>query len=272
MPTAYGPRTSPWCCMTLPSSCRTSRPPRARYCALHEKASRPVWPRPPAFDMSRLAWPWTGSGARPKAGASSDLAAQLAQLARVHTRLVRGFSEKDKEFPPLVFPKVEKPVASIVIPVHNKFYVTYHCLASLLLAPNQATLRSHPGGRRLQRRQHARAGTDSRHPVPSQRRIEGLHPFVQSWGRIGARPVHRHVEQRHGGHGALARRAALAVRAFRQGRHDRRKTDLRRTARCRKRAVSSGRRATPGTTAATPTRAIRATTMRGRPTISRVPA
>src|SRR6185369_5314268 len=78
-------------------------------------------------------------GGTPKASTSSDLPAKLAQLARVHTRLVRGFNEKDKEFSPLVFPTVEKPVVSIVIPVHNKFYITYHCLASLLLAPNQAT-------------------------------------------------------------------------------------------------------------------------------------
>jgi len=63
----------------------------------------------------------------------------VAQLLRAHKRLVRGFSLKDKDFEPLTFPEHRKPDASIVIPVHNKFPVTYHCLCSLLLAPNKAT-------------------------------------------------------------------------------------------------------------------------------------
>lgn len=64
---------------------------------------------------------------------------QLAQLTLAHARLVRGFNEKDKDFPPLTFPTVAKPKVSVVIPVHNKFHVTYHCLLSLLVAPNQAS-------------------------------------------------------------------------------------------------------------------------------------
>lgn len=67
------------------------------------------------------------------------LGARLAQLVRVHERLVRGFAEGDKNFDPLVFPEVAQPRVSIVIPVHNKFPVTYHCLASLLLATNNAS-------------------------------------------------------------------------------------------------------------------------------------
>src|SRR5690606_13061193 len=35
--------------------------------------------------------------------------------------------------------KVEKPDVSIVIPVHNKLELTYHCLASLILASNKAS-------------------------------------------------------------------------------------------------------------------------------------
>jgi len=65
--------------------------------------------------------------------------AQLAQLHRAHAKLVRGFMDTDKVFEPLLFPKVEKPRVSIVIPVHNKVYVTYHCLASLLVAANRAS-------------------------------------------------------------------------------------------------------------------------------------
>jgi GT2 family glycosyltransferase/glycosyltransferase involved in cell wall biosynthesis len=67
------------------------------------------------------------------------LAAQMSQLVRVHAKLVRGFDARDQDFDPLVFPEVAQPDVSIVIPVHNKFHVTYHCLASLLLAPTRAT-------------------------------------------------------------------------------------------------------------------------------------
>jgi len=63
----------------------------------------------------------------------------LKQLVHAHTQLVRGFSEKDKTFAPLSFPESNTPFVSIVIPVHNKFHVTYHCLLSLLLAPNRVS-------------------------------------------------------------------------------------------------------------------------------------
>jgi GT2 family glycosyltransferase len=69
----------------------------------------------------------------------TQLDEQLEQIIRVHARLVRGFNEAEKEFDPLTFPVAEKPVVSIVIPAHNKFPVTYHCLASLLLSVNRAT-------------------------------------------------------------------------------------------------------------------------------------
>lgn len=65
--------------------------------------------------------------------------ATLAQLVQVHDQLVRGPNERDAVFPPLEFPAVDSPVVSVVIPVHNKFHITYHCLASLLLASNRAT-------------------------------------------------------------------------------------------------------------------------------------
>jgi GT2 family glycosyltransferase/glycosyltransferase involved in cell wall biosynthesis len=68
-----------------------------------------------------------------------DLQAQIAQLSAVHKALVRGFHERDKSFAPLSFPTQQNPKVSIVIPVHNKFHVTYHCLASLILSPNNAT-------------------------------------------------------------------------------------------------------------------------------------
>lgn len=69
--------------------------------------------------------------------------ARLQQLHSVHEQVVLGF-ETDADTalrvrPVLEFPAVEKPDVSLVIPVHNKFEVTYHCLASLLLAPNRST-------------------------------------------------------------------------------------------------------------------------------------
>lgn len=76
-----------------------------------------------------------------KGGAWSDatVAAYVAQLAVVHEEVIQGFGTQRKEFPPLVFHKPTDPMVSIVIPAHNKFTVTYNCLASLLLAPNDAS-------------------------------------------------------------------------------------------------------------------------------------
>jgi len=76
-----------------------------------------------------------------KSGAWNDatVAAYVAQLATVHEEVIRGFGTQRKEFPPLVFHKPGHPRVSIVIPAHDKFAVTYNCLASLLLAPNDAS-------------------------------------------------------------------------------------------------------------------------------------
>nr|WP_245396765.1 glycosyltransferase [Jiella sonneratiae] len=43
------------------------------------------------------------------------------------------------DYRPLVFKQHEKPDVSIVIPVHNKFNITYYCLCALLLASNEAS-------------------------------------------------------------------------------------------------------------------------------------
>ena len=66
-----------------------------------------------------------------------SVADYLKQLSYVHDRLAQGFHEQDSDFAPLIFPKNDNPDVSIVIPLHNKFAVTYHCLLSLLLAPNK---------------------------------------------------------------------------------------------------------------------------------------
>jgi len=62
-----------------------------------------------------------------------------AQIGRAYDAVLAGFNSNDLLRGELVFPMAENPVVSIVIPVHNKFEVTYNCLASLLLAPNQAS-------------------------------------------------------------------------------------------------------------------------------------
>lgn len=66
------------------------------------------------------------------------LAAYVTQLSVVHEEVVRGFDERRKEFRPLSFQRPSHPRVSVVIPAHNKFAVTYNCLASLLLAPNDS--------------------------------------------------------------------------------------------------------------------------------------
>jgi len=63
---------------------------------------------------------------------------RLAQLTTVHAILEAGFDGLH-DFQPLSFPDVSEPKVSVVIPVHNKFNVTYHCLAALLLAANDAS-------------------------------------------------------------------------------------------------------------------------------------
>ncbi len=73
------------------------------------------------------------------AGAEPQMVARIAQLNRAHAILTRGFNMDDKVFEPLVFPTLHSPKVSIVIPVHNKFPVTYHCLASLLVGANKAS-------------------------------------------------------------------------------------------------------------------------------------
>jgi GT2 family glycosyltransferase len=75
--------------------------------------------------------------------APADALARLQQLHAVHEQVVLGFDTAAdtalRVRPVLEFPAVAQPEVSIVIPVHNKFEVTYHCLASLLLAPNRTT-------------------------------------------------------------------------------------------------------------------------------------
>ncbi len=60
------------------------------------------------------------------------------RIPPVYDELLRGF-QKRKTYPRLSFGTAENPVVSIVIPVHNKFEITYFCLCALLFAFNQTT-------------------------------------------------------------------------------------------------------------------------------------
>lgn len=71
-----------------------------------------------------------------------ELAARVRQLAAAHEQVVCGFEKPMRKGPPstpLEFPRIDQPLVSVVIPVHNKARVTGNCLASLLLAPNRAS-------------------------------------------------------------------------------------------------------------------------------------
>lgn len=59
--------------------------------------------------------------------------------AVLHEILLAGFGKPRSQFMNLPFPKAAKPDVSIVIPVHNKFDVTYNCLAALLFAETRAS-------------------------------------------------------------------------------------------------------------------------------------
>jgi GT2 family glycosyltransferase len=58
--------------------------------------------------------------------------------AELHDILLEGSETPRRRFRALAFPAVESPDVSIVIPVHDKFDVTYVCLAALLFAVNRA--------------------------------------------------------------------------------------------------------------------------------------
>ena len=60
----------------------------------------------------------------------------IANVIAAHDVVVQGYEDR-KVFPHLSLPVVSDPVISIVIPVHNLFEMTYHCLASIILSGSQ---------------------------------------------------------------------------------------------------------------------------------------
>lgn len=63
---------------------------------------------------------------------------ELATLCQAHKEVVRGFHNR-KTYSQLKLPEVTYPDVSIIIPAKDKFAITYHCIASLILAQNKAT-------------------------------------------------------------------------------------------------------------------------------------
>lgn len=62
----------------------------------------------------------------------------IESLSTAHSVLVEGY-EGRKNFPNLTLPNFESPKVSIIVPAYNKFSLTYHCIASILLAFNKTS-------------------------------------------------------------------------------------------------------------------------------------
>ena len=72
-----------------------------------------------------------------RAGDEVDTTA-AADLVRLHRVLETGFEQLEL-FEPIEFPEVANPVVSVIVPVHDKFNVTYFCLCALLFATNDVS-------------------------------------------------------------------------------------------------------------------------------------
>lgn len=59
-------------------------------------------------------------------------------IKKAHDIVVEGHINR-KKFPKLTLPKVTKPIISIIIPAYNKFELTYHAIASIILAYNETS-------------------------------------------------------------------------------------------------------------------------------------
>ena len=60
----------------------------------------------------------------------------MSIVSEAHDQVVLGYEFKRKEFKPLVLPGVSHPTVSVVIAAYENFALTYHCVASLVLAHN----------------------------------------------------------------------------------------------------------------------------------------
>jgi O-antigen biosynthesis protein len=70
--------------------------------------------------------------------AKSQSAISLNDLYTVHNIVIQSY-EGRTSFPKFSLPKFNKPEVSIIIPAYNKFELTYHCIASVVLAYNKTS-------------------------------------------------------------------------------------------------------------------------------------
>ena len=74
--------------------------------------------------------------ARQAAPGGRTLTDYIAEVAHAHKQVLFGVSNRAGKPAPLKALQYEAPQVSIVVPAHNKFWVTYNCVAALILAPN----------------------------------------------------------------------------------------------------------------------------------------
>ncbi len=70
---------------------------------------------------------------------SLTLPEYLEQVARAHRQVMYGVNDRPGKPEPLTALEEVEPKISIVVPAHNKFWVTYNCMAALILAPNEVS-------------------------------------------------------------------------------------------------------------------------------------
>jgi GT2 family glycosyltransferase len=63
---------------------------------------------------------------------------ELPPVVRLHDVLLEGI-RKRSHYEPLSIPSPDHPMVSVVVPVHNKFELTYSCLSALLFAHNRVS-------------------------------------------------------------------------------------------------------------------------------------
>tara|TARA_B110000305_G_C19463911_1_gene656460 strand:+ start:1384 stop:4161 length:2778 start_codon:yes stop_codon:yes gene_type:complete len=62
----------------------------------------------------------------------------IQEVHKLHNVLLESY-ENRKIFPPFNLPPESNPKVSIIVPAHNKFELTYHCLASIAFAYNETS-------------------------------------------------------------------------------------------------------------------------------------
>ncbi|PVZ70244.1 glycosyltransferase [Pelagibaculum spongiae] len=69
---------------------------------------------------------------------SSNATVDISNVLVAHDVVVKGWLDR-KDFPNLILPKHENPEVSIIIPAYNKFELTYHSIASIILSYNKTS-------------------------------------------------------------------------------------------------------------------------------------